>query len=229
MKATQSAVKPASAPRMLAEVLPAEGGAYFSRLQQLRFARHAHARLTFLQPAGLSELLTAAIAARGDLQGDDRRVMQMGGLPSSAFPLEAERYQYLRAPAEGRVGIMNIHELPEWVPVTVQATSETTPDPAVKHHLSFAVDADFQRHVNYATIIIAPNWFDDPSTEHAVLDVFPGPPPHGVHSLHKQHKAVVELGLEPGHQTTVGALRERISSEDGNLLMGCCLRNLPGS
>lgn len=217
----------------LAEVLPAEGSSYFAELQRLRFERHPHARYTFLKPDSLVDLLIEAVRARGSLDGDDRRVMQMGGLPKSAFEL-GEEYRYLRVPADGRVASMNIHELPEWVPVTVQAASvlplSLLAGPALtKDHLTFSVDADFQRHVNYATLVIAPNWFDQPSTPWAVLDCFPGPPPHGMHSLPLGHQAVKKLKLEPGNQVTVGELRKHLKRQDGCLLLGCSLRNLPGS
>lgn len=218
--------------RELASVLPAEGASYFAELQRLRFERHPHARYTFLNPNSLVDLMIAALKERGTLEGDDRRVMQMGGLPSSAFSL-SEDYRYLRIPAEGRVASMNIHELPEWVPVTVQAASvlpmALLKGAASKDHLTFSVDADFQRHVNYATVILAPNWFEDPSTEYAVLDAFPGPPPHGNHSLSPKHRAVKRLKLSPGAQVTVGQLREHLKAEDGSLLLGCSLRNLPGT
>lgn len=217
----------------VADLLPREGGSYFAELQKLRFERHPHARYTFLKPDSLVELLINAARQRGSLEGDDRRVMQMGGIPKAAFDLNPD-YRYLRVPADGRVASMNIHELPEWVPVTVQAASvlplSLIPGPSIiKDHLTFSVDADFQRHVNYATLVIAPNWFDNPSTEWAVLDCFPGPPPHGTHSLPNRHKAVKKLKLEPGHQVTVGQIRQHLESQDGCLLLGCSLRNLPGS
>lgn len=215
----------------LSGVLPVEGAAYFAELQKLRFERHPHARYTFLHPESLVDLLAIALEERGSLSGDDRRMMQMGGLPSSAFTL-SDDYRYLRVPAEGRVASMDIHELPEWVPVTVQAATvlplSLLKGPGHKNHLTFSVDADFQRHVNYATVILAPNWFEDPSTEYAVLDAFPGPPPHGNHSLSPKHRAVKKLKLSPGAQVTVGQLRDHLKAEDGSLLLGCCLRNLPG-
>lgn len=218
--------------RELASVLPAEGAAYFAELQRLRFERHPHARYTFLKPESLVDLMVAALKERGSLDGDDRRVMQMGGIPSSAFSL-GDEYRYLQVPADGRVASMDIYELPEWVPVTVQAASvlplALLKGPASRNHVTFSVDADFQRHVNYATVILAPNWFDDPSTEYAVLDAFPGPPPHGNHSLSPKHRAVKKLKLLPGAQVTVGQLREHLKAEDGSLLLGCSLRNLPGT
>ena len=106
----------------LASVLPEEGSEYFAQLQQLRFNRHPFARYTFLSPDSLTELVQRALDERGSLGGDDRRLMQMGGLPASAFSLD-ESHRYLTVPAEGRVASMDINELPEWVPVTVQAAS----------------------------------------------------------------------------------------------------------
>jgi hypothetical protein len=217
----------------LASVLPEEGSEYFAQLQQLRFNRHPFARYTFLSPDSLTELVQRALDERGSLGGDDRRLMQMGGLSASAFSLD-ESHRYLTVPAEGRVASMDINELPEWVPVTVQAASilpfslMSAPF-SKKNHLTFSVDADFQRHVNYATLIIAPNWFDNPSTELALLDAFPGPPSHGNHSLAPEHRAVKKLKLKAGHQVTVGELRRHLKSDDGCLLLGCSLRNLPGS
>jgi len=228
---TQTSSLPRNLDQQLADVLPIEGSQYFTELNSLRFERHVHDRYTFLSPESLLDLLTAALDERGNLYGDDHRLMQMGGLPSSAFST-SDQYRYLRVPAEGRVASMSIHELPDWVPVTIQAASvlplSLLPKLGSKNSLTFLIDAEFRRHVNYATVVIAPNWFNNPSTKYAVMDAFPGPPSHGTHSLPINHKAVSKLGLAPGTQTTVGRLKQHLKEEDGSLLLGCSVRNLPG-
>jgi len=216
----------------LASILPKEGSQHFVNLNEIRFLHRAHKDQTFLNPASLIELLAQAVEHRGHLRGDDRMMMQMQGSPAEAFDLPQDRYSYLRVPAEGRVGMMPINELPEWVPVAIE-TESCTQGLSVSHSTSgrpqlfFSVDSDFQRLVNYATIVIAPNWFENPSTSRCLLDVVIGPPPYGQNSIDADCKAVKKAGLKPGQQITVGELK-KISS-GANLMLGCHLKNLPGS
>lgn len=219
-------------PTELAKVLPREGATYFSQLNDLRFHHRAHADHTFLSPSNLIQLLAGAVSQRGSLDGDDRLLMQMQGIPKAAFDLREGDYSYLQVKAEGRVGSMPISEMPEWVPVAIEleegfeaavfGQKKGSHDPRI----TFSVDSDFQRLVNYATIIIAPNWFDHPSTERSVLDVVIGPPPYGHHSLSLKSKAVRRAKLKPGMQITVGELKAATRGMD--ILLGCHLKNLPG-
>ena len=218
-------------PRDLALILPREGVDYFTKLNELRFIHRPESDHTFLDPNNLISLLLRAYQHRGSLQGDDRLLMEMQGTPPEAFDLPEEKYAYLQVPIEGRLGSISINELPEWVPVTAEATDDL-PDfqcRSEKAHLgelTFSVDSEFQRMINYATILIAPNWFKDPSSERAVLDVMVGSPPHGQYTLPKNHRGLKKAGIEAGSQITIGELRAVPGAQ--NLILGCHLRNLPG-
>jgi len=217
-------------PQELAKVLPREGSEYFSQLNELRFRHRPHADHTFLSPGNLIELLARAVRQRGTLEGDDRMIMQMQGIPKAAFDLPEEKYSYLQVAAEGRVGSMPLSELPEWVPVVVEEEEgfEHTLLSGTQGggRLCFSVDSDFQRLVNYATIIIAPNWFDQPTTTRSVLDVVIGPPPFGHHSIPLKSKIAKRAGLKPGMSITVGELKAAANGME--ILLGCHLKNLPG-
>lgn len=218
-------------PRELALILPREGVDYFTKLNELRFVHRPESDHTFLDPNNLISLLLRTFQHRGNLQGDDRLMMEMQGTPADAFDLPAEKYSYLQVPIEGRLGSISIQELPEWVPVTAEDTV-SLPDfqgrdkQSHQNDLSFSVDSEFQRMINYATIIVAPNWFDQPSSERAILDVMVGSPPHGQYTLPKNHRGLKKVGIKAGAQVTVGELRAVPGAD--RLILGCHLRNLPG-
>lgn len=197
--------------RQLGLILPPEGHEYFEDLNRIRFHHRPEADRLFLHPDNLLALLADGFKSRGGFDGDDRHRMEMLGIPAEAFDLSTE-YRYLQVPAEGRVGMMPLSEMPEWVPVTVQEKDGM---------LTFTVDSEFQRSVNYATVILAPNWFDNPSSEMAVMDVMPGYPPYGTDSLPKSKKHP----WHDGQQLQVTDLRKIMSGKE--LMLGCRLRNMP--
>jgi len=218
-------------PRELALLLPREGVDYFTKLNDLRFVHRPESDHTFLDPNNMVSLLLRAFTHRGSLQGDDRLLMEMQGTPAEAFDLPKDKYSYLQVPIEGRLGSISIQELPEWVPVTAEETSKLPDyqmrDGSTNHgQLSFSVDSEFQRMINYATIIIAPNWFENPSSERSVLDVMVGSPAYGQYTMPVDHRGLQKAGISAGTQTTIGELR-CISGAD-KLVLGCHLRNLPG-
>lgn len=218
-------------PRELALLLPREGVEYFSKLNELRFVHRPESDHTFLDPNNLISLLLRGFQHRGSLQGDDRLLMEMQGTPAEAFDLPQEKYSYLQVPIEGRLGSISIQELPEWVPVTAEETSQLpdyqTQDGSTQAgQLSFSVDSEFQRMINFATIIVAPNWFEQPSTERSILDVMVGSPPCGQYTMPDDHPGLRKAKIQAGTQTTIGELRQIRGAE--KLILGCHLRNLPG-
>lgn len=219
----------------LRSVMPAEAMDYIRSLNDRRFGRHAGADQLFFSPSDLVTLLAQAVIARGSLDGDDRERMIAEGVPASAFELPAS-YQYLTVPAEGRTGLLPIGELPHWVPVTLRCEPEPhtrigfrraqprNPEP----HLIFTIDADFQRMANSATVILAPNWFETPSSERVVLDAFLGPPvPAALQSIAEDHPLAVEQNWRDGAELPIHELRRLLPGRP--LWLSCRNRNLPGT
>lgn len=221
--------------RIKDQVLPPESMPYVRLLNERRFSRHADTDQIFFSPSNLLGLLVAAYRHRGSLNGDDRQLMIAEGVTPAAFELP-DHYSYLQVPAEGRMGLLPIEELPYWLPVTLRQEPEphtrigfrrATPRDAVQH-LTFTIDADFQRAANHATIILAPNWFAEPSTKMAVLDAFMGPPvPSKLQGIAVDDPLVIEEGWKDGSDTTVKHLRKVLPGRP--LWLSCRHRNLPGT
>jgi len=208
---------------------------YIRDLNQRRFGRHPNADQVFLSPNDLVALLAKAVAHRGSLDGDDRALMIAEGTNPSAFELP-DTYQYLKVPAEGRVGILPLEEMAHWVPVTLHGDVEpntrigfrrsATRNP--QQHLVFGIDPEFQRMVNYATIILAPNWFQNPSTDKAVLDAFLGPPvPARLQGVPADDPIAVQHSWKDGTELPVHRLRALFP--DRPIWLSCRSRNLPGT
>ena len=217
------------------EVVPAESMEYVQRLNDMRFRRQASTDQLFFSPPDLATLLLKAAKHRGGLHGDDRDLMIAEGNAEESFELP-DTYRYLKVPAEGRVGLLPIDELPHWVPVTLRAEPEPHTRIGFRRaaardaglHLVFTIDADFQRLANYATIILAPNWHQDPTTDMAVLDAFLGAPvPARLQSISVEDPLVAEHSWEDGSTVTVQNLRSVLPHRP--LWLACRNRNLPGT
>jgi hypothetical protein len=216
-------------------VLPPEAMEYTRMLNDRRFGRHPGADQLFFVPGDLVTLLAQAVISRGSLNGDDREGLLVEGINPCAFELP-DTYQYLKVPAEGRAGLLSIEELPHWVPVTLRQDAEPntrigfrrSPDRHPDQHLIFTIDADFQRMANYATILLAPNWFEEASTPRAVLDVYLGPPvPSKLQSICLDDPVVLEQGWADGSEVQVHELRQLLG--DRPIWLSCRNRNLPGT
>lgn len=220
----------------LRAVLPEEGMNYLRLLNDKRFARHSGADQLFFKPTNVVELLAKACAHRGGLDGCDRHRLIAEGADPAAFELPAH-YRYLTVPAEGRVGILSIDELPHWVPVTLRSGYEPhnrigfrrAANRNPEQHLAFTIDPDFQREANQATIILAPNWFgENPTTEMAVLDCFLGlPVPSSLQSIPADSDLAQAEGLKDGSELSVAQLRGLLPGRP--LWLACQDRNLPGT
>jgi len=96
-----------------------------------------------------------------------------------------------------------------------------------QQHLIFGIDPEFQRMVNYATIILAPNWFQNPSTDRAVLDAFLGPPiPARLQGIPSDDPIARREGWTAGTELPVHKLQAVFG--DRPIWLSCRSRNLPG-
>jgi len=116
----------------------------------------------FLHERRIEDLLAAARAERGNLDGDDRAQLVVAGSDPASFQ---DNCRYLLVHTSGTVGVVHSSTLPERTPVHVIQTKPGCP-------LTLAVDLPAQASTELATIIIGA---DETGTE-LVWTAHPGVP-----------------------------------------------------
>jgi len=190
------------------DLLPKEGAEYFSVLERARFQAAPLADQLIEDPPTLYGLVRRALQQTAGPLEDQRYLYESEGLSCNLFELDPPNYLYIRTPASGYLALLPLREAPENTYVTLLPASTFSitrigfrrrrqnrhADP--EYDLVPVVSVLLRVPVNYATLLIARNWFPNPSTEYAVLDCYMGPPvPHSAQVI--PHEMAKACGLEP--------------------------------
>lgn len=173
---------------------------YMAAIDEKHFNALGHGSKFIDERVGkIEDVLSLAVAQRGNLEGDDRDELQSLGAPAGAF---IEQCRYIKVRVDGVEALQATDDLSEDEVLTIKGKGSGA-DGRPKS-LSVVAKVDSLSPVKYATVIIGPREDEngEPIEGEMLWTMFPG-----VATQSPRSDKLREAGLEEGNKITVKRLR----------------------
>jgi hypothetical protein len=196
-----------------AYVLRDERPEYMAAIDEKHFNALGHgSKFTDERVGKIEDVLSLAVAQRGNLDGDDRDELQRLGAPSGAF---IDQCRYIKVRVDGVEALQATDALPEDEILTIKGKGKGA-DGRPKS-LSVVARVEKLSAVKYATVIIGPREDEKggPIEGEMLWTMFPG-----VATQSPRSDKLREAGLEDGDKITVRKLRSLFGDFKVNAELG---------